>query len=173
VEVGFATVDHAGVHRPVTTQHVMSLAALPCEHSALLEGPVSVVLASRNPNGSSHLCPIWLGRDELYLYVATSGGLVVDRNLRARPTVSLLVVDPADPYRWMDVSAHAEPVGGGPDHCDAQRRELIDQLGQSTASHGPTTSVGDGPDDRIPALYRARPDRLTVFERSRPGSNLP
>ena len=169
MEVGFATVDHEGAHRLVETQHVGSLAALPSEHSALLNGPVSVVLASRNPNGSSHLSPIRLGRDELYLYVAANRGQLVDRNLRARPDVSFLLVDPADPYRWMDVSAHAEPVLDDGDGRDAGHSELIDQFGLSTPWHSPDGSSGNGVCDGSHTVYRARPDRLTVFEKSRPG----
>jgi hypothetical protein len=164
VEVGFARVDHSGVHRLVETRDVVSLAMLPSEHSALLDGPVSVVLTSRNPNGSSHLSPVRLGRDELYFYVTASRGQIVDRNLRARPDVSFLLVDPADPYRWMSVSAHAEPVvdeGGGAD----AKGEVIDQLGLL----GPPESLGDRRPNEIHTLYRARPDRLTLFEKSRPG----
>jgi hypothetical protein len=166
VEVGYATVGHGGVHRLMETQDVVSLAMLPPNHSALLDGPVSVVLASRNPNGRNHVSPIRLGRDDAYLYLTAGHGQVLDRNLRARPDVSFLMVDPADPYRWMSVSARAEPVvndGDGSDACGG----LIDQLGLPSA--GTARSAVDGDSHGINTLYRARPGRLTLFEKSRPG----
>jgi hypothetical protein len=168
VEVGFATIDHGGVHQLAKTLQVVSLATLPSEHSALLDGPISVVLVSRNPNGSSHVSPVWLGRDELYLYLAAYRGQVVDRNLRARPEVSFLLVDPADPYRWMSVSAQVEQVVDDVKGRDALHGEVIDQLGRPAAWAGPVESVGDGWSDGVRTLYRVRPDRLMLFEKRRP-----
>jgi hypothetical protein len=168
VEVGFSISGHAGAPPLTETRHVVSLAMLPSEHSALLDGPVSVVLASRNPNGSSHLSPVRLARDEQYLYLAAISSQVVDRNLRARPDVSFLLVDPADPYRWMSVSAHAEPVVH-----DAEGRYgsggLINEPGLPTDSDDPTGLVDDERPHGIQTLYRARPDLLMLFDKSRPG----
>jgi len=166
VEVGIATVDHGGTHQLVQSQYVGSLARLPSEHSALLDGPVSVVLVSRNQNGSSHRTQVWLGRDDSYLYLSTRRGQVVDRNLRARPDVSFLLVDPSDPYQWMWVNAQAEEVVNDGQGEYSLRDELIDQLGLPT---GTTRSAGDGRADAIPMLYRARPNRLMLFEKSRLG----
>jgi hypothetical protein len=167
VEVGFATVGQAGAHQLMETQQVLSLAALPSEHAALLDGPVSVVLVSRNPNGSTHRCPVELGRDEWYLYLAAGSSRVVDQNLRARSDVSLLLVDPADPYRWLSVTAQVKELVDEAGCSDVVHGDLIDQH-DSPRSWEAAASTCDGWPDIVQAIYRVQPDRLMLFEKRRP-----
>ena len=114
-------------------QWIGSLPSLPRDHLALLDGPVTVTLTSHNPNGSSHHSPVWLGRDDTHLYLSSFRGQLNDRNLRARPDATLLLVDPANPYRRMTVAGVVEQVVDEDDHAGSPVvTSLLDQLWPST-----------------------------------------
>ncbi len=162
MEVCVARLRGDGAFRAGDTQLIESLPSLPAAHLALLDGPVTVCLISHNPNGSVHHSPVWLGRDDNHLYLTSIRGRPHDRNLRDRPDVSLLFVDPADPYSRMTVTGVVDDVLDEDQHNgSAAFGELIEQLRLSGCN---------GVFDPVPvsdtrALHRIRPVRLMLYER--------
>ena len=79
------------------------------------------------PDGSPHTTVVWVDVDD-------DGGVSFNTaHGRAKPTyiandsrVSLTVVDPADPYRWLSVSGTATLVDeGADDHIDRLAKKYI------------------------------------------------
>lgn len=67
---------------------------------------------------------MWVDADgRAEVSVNTARGRVKERDIAGDPRVSLLVVDPSDPYRWVSVSGTARFIEEGAD-------EQIDQLAQ-------------------------------------------
>lgn len=82
---------------------------------AFLESPFVGVVTDLRPDGSPHSTVVWVDVDEHGVSFNTAYG-------RAKPTyiardgrVSLTVIDPQDPYRWLSVSGTATLVDGGAD----------------------------------------------------------
>ncbi|HET9092842.1 MAG TPA: PPOX class F420-dependent oxidoreductase [Acidimicrobiales bacterium] len=86
----------------------------------LLEEPQIAAMATLNPDGSVQLTPTWVDTDGTALLVNTAKGRVKHRNLLRDDRVSLLVVDRADPDRWLAVRGRAELVDEGADEHNAR-----------------------------------------------------
>ena len=137
-------------------QLIRSLPALAVDHLALLDGPVTVTLTSHNPNGSGHHSPVWLGRDDSSLYLSSIRGRLDDRNLRARPDVALLLIDPADPYRRLTISGVVSQVIDDDLHSNLTT-ELINQLGTPASMGAFHPTDLSRTENRV--LYRIQPRR--------------
>jgi PPOX class probable F420-dependent enzyme len=76
---------------------------IPSSHIDLLERPIVAAFATTLPNGTPQVTAIWFNYENGYLYVNTAAGRLKDKAVRARPYVALMVIDPADPYRYIQV----------------------------------------------------------------------
>ena len=65
--------------------------------------PILAHLATVMPDGSPQVTPIWIGYADGLLLVNTIVGRQKDRNLAEQTRVALTMVDPDDPYRYMQV----------------------------------------------------------------------
>jgi PPOX class probable F420-dependent enzyme len=88
---------------------------------AFLESPFVGVVTDLRPDGSPHSTIVWVDVDDEGVSFSTAWPRAKPRYLSADPRVSLVVVDPADPYRWISVSGTAELVDEG-------ANEQIDRL---------------------------------------------
>jgi PPOX class probable F420-dependent enzyme len=94
---------------------------------AFLEKPYVGTITDLRPDGSPHTTVVWVDVDDQGVSFNTAYG-------RAKPTyiaddgrVSLTVVDPQDPYRWISVSGTATLVDeGADDHIDRLAKKYID-----------------------------------------------
>jgi PPOX class probable F420-dependent enzyme len=80
-------------------------AAIPASHADLLtpEKKAFASLALVTSKGEPHVTPMWFGFDGEHVIFNTARGRVKDRILSRRPVVAFAVVDPADPYRYLQV----------------------------------------------------------------------
>jgi len=62
----------------------------------LLEGRYIASLATKNPDGSTHMVAVWYWFDGADIYIATSTRTRKARNLRSTPNISLMI-DSRDP----------------------------------------------------------------------------
>ena len=65
--------------------------------------PILAHLATVMPDGSPQVTPLWIGYQDGLLLVNTIVGRQKDRNLSQRQRVALDMVDPDDPYRYLQV----------------------------------------------------------------------
>jgi len=79
------------------------MAHIPENFNDLLEGPVVVALVTVMPNGQPQATPVWCNYDGTHILVNTARGRQKDRNLRANPRVTILAIDPKNPYRFLEV----------------------------------------------------------------------
>lgn len=88
---------------------------------AFLEQPFVGVATDLRPDGSPHCTVVWVDVDDAGVSYNTAWPRAKPRHLARDPRVSLTVVDPADPYRWITVDGTATLVDDGAD-------EQIDRL---------------------------------------------
>jgi PPOX class probable F420-dependent enzyme len=88
---------------------------------AFLEKPFVGVVTDLRPDGSPHSTVVWVDVDDEGVSFNTAWPRAKPRYLDADPRVSLVVLDPGDPYRWVSVSGSATLVEVG-------ANEQIDRL---------------------------------------------
>ena len=84
-----------------------------------LESPFVGVVTTLRPDGSPHTTVVWVDAVDGEAAFNTALGRVKPANMERDPRVSLVVVDPADPYRWVSVDGRATmTTDGADDHID-------------------------------------------------------
>jgi len=86
-----------------------------------LENPFVGTITDLRPDGSPHTTVVWVDVDGDSVSFNTAHGRAKPRYIANDGRVSLTVVDPGDPYRWISVSGRATLVDEGAD-------EQIDRL---------------------------------------------
>jgi PPOX class probable F420-dependent enzyme len=89
----------------------------------LLTAPIVAVLTTLMPNGQPHSCLVWVDYDGECARINTTLERQSGRNLMANRQLSLLVVDPDNTARYVQLRGEAELVRQGAiDHLDALTR---------------------------------------------------
>ena len=70
---------------------------------AFLESPFVGIVTDLRPDGSPHSTVVWVDVDDEGVSFNTARPRAKPRHLDRDPRVSLVVVDPGDPYRWIAV----------------------------------------------------------------------
>jgi len=96
---------------------------IPASHRDLLERPICGVLTTMSSTGQPESSLVWVDHDEESAIVNTTLERRKGRNIRANPKVSLLVVDPDDTARFIQIRGDAELVREGAlEHLDRLTR---------------------------------------------------
>ena len=69
----------------------------------LFNKPVFASLGTVMKDGSAQVTPVWCEYDGQHIIVNSAKGRVKDRNMRRDPRVALMLMDPANPYRYVEV----------------------------------------------------------------------
>jgi PPOX class probable F420-dependent enzyme len=85
------------------------------EQRAFLENPYVGIVTDLRPDGSLHSTVVWVDVDDDGVSFNTAWPRAKPRYLQANPNVSLLMVDPADKYRWVSISGTATLTEEGAD----------------------------------------------------------
>ena len=80
-----------------------------------LEEPFVGEVTTLRPDGSPHTTVVWVDVDTDEMIFNTAVGRAKERYLSKVPRVSLIVVDPANSYRWVSVSGTAALTTDGAD----------------------------------------------------------
>jgi PPOX class probable F420-dependent enzyme len=78
-------------------------ATIPASHLDLLRGPIHGVLTTIMPDGTPQSTIIWVDYDNEFLLVNTTLERQKGANMQTNPKVAILVIDPANSSRWMEV----------------------------------------------------------------------
>ncbi|MFG2354261.1 PPOX class F420-dependent oxidoreductase [Streptomyces sp. NPDC048521] len=97
--------------------------ALPDRIKSLLDDKVFIVVGTVQPDGSPQMSPVWVKRDGDTLLFSTTVDRRKKKNLDRDPRVTVVVMNPEQPYEYAEIRGTAEmTTEGGP--------ELIDELSQ-------------------------------------------
>jgi PPOX class probable F420-dependent enzyme len=69
----------------------------------LLVEPIHGVLSTMMPGGQPQSSIVWVDYDGTYVLINTTLARLKGRNMLANPKVALLVIDPRDGSRWIEV----------------------------------------------------------------------
>jgi PPOX class probable F420-dependent enzyme len=96
----------------------------PESHKDLLkdETRAFAILATLMDDGTPQATPIWFNYMNGNILFNTARGRVKEQNLSKRPEIALVILDPEDPYRYMQVRGKVVGV------TEENARDHIDQL---------------------------------------------
>ena len=80
--------------------------AVPQTHRDLLDRPIHAVLTTMMPNGQPQSTLVWCAYQDGHLLVSTTLERRKAKNMAANPRVTVLVIDPADSTRYLEVRGH-------------------------------------------------------------------
>ncbi len=85
-------------------------------------------LATLMPDGRPQVSPVWIDFDGRHVVFNTARDRQKDRNLRRDPRVSLSILDPENPYRYLEIRGRvAEVTEEGADaHIDRLAKKYLD-----------------------------------------------
>jgi PPOX class probable F420-dependent enzyme len=81
----------------------MPATAIPASHADLFQKKAFAHLATLMPNGQPQVTPVWVEFDGRHVIVNTAEGRQKDKNLQRDKRVALSLIDPDNPYRYLEV----------------------------------------------------------------------
>ena len=102
------------------------MATITEEQAELLLKPNYAVAATVREDGSPQQTVVWVDWDGENVVFNTAEGRAKPRHIRGNPNVSVNVMDPANPYKWLSVSGTAEITTEGADeHIDKLAKKYL------------------------------------------------
>ena len=91
------------------------------------DNPFVGTVTTLRRDGSPHSTVVWVDATDAAVLFNTVRGNAKERHLLGDPRVSLAVIDPQDPFRWVAVTGAAELVDeGADDHIDRLAKKYLD-----------------------------------------------
>ena len=81
----------------------MPASAIPNSHADLFQKKAFAHLATLMPDGQPQVTPVWVEFDGRHVIVNTAEGRQKDKNLQRDKRVALSLIDPENPYRYLEV----------------------------------------------------------------------
>ena len=95
---------------------------IPQSHEDLLrdESGALAYLATLMADGSPQLTPLWFDTDGVYILINSAKGRIKDRNMRARPTVAVVIQDRKSDARYIQIRGRVVEIteDGALEHID-------------------------------------------------------
>lgn len=129
-------------------------AIIPESHRDLLEGPVYVQMATYMRDGSIQVNPVWCSYDGSRILINSALGRVKDKNIRANPIITIVAMDPANPYRWLEVRGTVDEITE--EGADAH----IDDLTELYLNQRPYPFRREG---EVRVIYKIKPLKVQAF----------
>jgi PPOX class probable F420-dependent enzyme len=100
---------------------------IPVKYLDLFEKRAFASLATVMPDGRPQVTPVWCDFDGSHVIVNSAKGRRKDLNMRAEPRVSLAIVDPDNPYRYLEVRGTVTEITeeGADVHIDKMAKKYM------------------------------------------------
>jgi PPOX class probable F420-dependent enzyme len=81
------------------------------------------------PDGSPQTTPVWVDYRDDEIWVNSALGRQKDKNVRRDPRVAIAVIDPDDPYRYVEVRGSVREIteDGADAHIDKMAQKYLGQ----------------------------------------------
>jgi PPOX class probable F420-dependent enzyme len=100
---------------------------IPEKYRDLFDKKAFASLTTLMPDGSPQVTPVWVDYDGKHVVVNTAKDRVKDRNMRRDPRVSLAIIDPDNPYRYLEVRGRVADIteNGADAHIDKMAKKYL------------------------------------------------
>jgi PPOX class probable F420-dependent enzyme len=106
-------------------------------------------LATVKKDGAPQVTPVWFDWDGTHLIINTARGRVKDKTMHNHPAVAVLIPDPANPYRYLQLQGRVA------DETETGARAGIDELSRKYTGQPYQNYQGE---TRV--IYKILPERV-------------
>jgi len=101
--------------------------SIPDKYRDLFTKRAFASLATLMPDASPQVTPVWVDLEGDLVLVNTAKGRQKDKNMRRDPRVALAIIDPDNPYRYLEIRGRiAEITEDGADaHIDRMAKKYL------------------------------------------------
>ena len=134
---------------------------IPESHKDLIEDAYNVALTTVMPDGHPQTTPVWCNREDDCILINTMKGFRKEKNMRANPNVTLLVYDPKNPLRNIEIRGTVVEM------TEEGALEHLDELTQLYLGRSDAKFFGDSVPVELQATYnpvrvKIAPSRIRV-----------
>ncbi|MDE2952586.1 MAG: PPOX class F420-dependent oxidoreductase [Chloroflexota bacterium] len=122
----------------------------------LLERPIVVAFATNNPDGQPQVTPVWASLEGDQIWINSAVGRRKDRNIRANPKVTVLSLDPQNPFHWVEV--RGEVVEFDDSEAAVAHINKLSGLYAGNDDYYSFNPEGRGKEQRV--IYKIRPTKV-------------
>jgi PPOX class probable F420-dependent enzyme len=103
------------------------MAEIPQQYHDLFEKKAFASLATLMSNGQPQVTPVWCDFDGTHVLFNSARGRQKDRNIRRDPRVAMALVDPDNPYRYVEVRGRVVEITeqGADAHIDKLAKKYL------------------------------------------------
>jgi len=111
-------------------------------------------LATLMPDGTPQVTPVWCDFDGQHVLINTAVGRMKDRNLQRDPRTSMSILDPDNPYRYLEVRGTVveRTLSGADEHIDKMAKKYM----------GVERYPGRQPGE-VRVIYKIKPERFSTM----------
>ncbi len=130
----------------------MANEVIPQKYLDLFQKPCFANLATLMPDGRPQVTPVWCDYDGTYVVVNSAKGRQKDRNMRRDKRVALSIMDPKNPYRYLEVRGTVAEITeeGASAHIDKMAKKYLGLDKYPNAQPG-----------EVRVLYKIRPEKTS------------
>ena len=120
----------------------------------LFKKPAFASLATLNPDGTPQVTPVWVDYDGEHVMFNSAKGRQKDRNVRRDPRVSLAVVDPENPYRYLEIRGKVTEI------TEQEADAHIDKMAKKYLG---VDKYPYGQKGEVRVIYKIKPEHTTTM----------
>jgi PPOX class probable F420-dependent enzyme len=141
-----------------------SLEDLDPAYKQLLDEPVTAVIAVMGSDGRPWLTPVWFNYAGDKVLVNLAEHRRKTEWMRRNPQITVLLMNPENPYHWVSIKATAEREIHEDDPVEGERAtQTIDQAWTKYTGSAPPYGLRDPAFDERRVLFECRVDRVAIF----------
>ena len=101
--------------------------AIPDKYRDLFTKRAFASLATLMSDGRPQVTPVWCDVEGDYVLVNSAKGRQKDRNIRRDPRVALAIIDPENPYRYLEIRGRVVEIteDGADAHIDKMAKKYL------------------------------------------------
>ena len=141
--------QHRGVHYKMS-------ATIPENVKDLLENPITVSFATTNPDGQPQVTPVWCSLEGDQVWINSARGRRKDKNVRAQPKVTVLALDPTNPFHWVEIRGEIVEF----DESEAAVNHINKLSGMYTGNSDYYRNNPDGKNTEQRVIYKIQPNKV-------------
>ena len=129
----------------------MGSSVIPDKYLDLFTKKAFAHVATLMPGGGPQVTPVWIDYDGRQVVFNTAAGRQKDANLQRDGRVSLSIIDPDNPYRYLEVRGRVS------ERTSEGARAHIDKMAQKYLGQ----DKYPGPPDEVRVIYKITPEHVT------------
>lgn len=132
------------------------MVSIPASHEDLVERPIVAALATLMPDYQPQVTPVWFNYEDGFILVNTARGRQKDENMSKRSKVTLLIIDPDNPYRYLEIRGTVMEIN------EEEGLEHINKLAKHYTGRDQFYADDSAKASEQRAVFKIKPESLNV-----------